>query len=486
MKPDPTKVKDMKPGSYEKLDDNGLAPEETYIVNGDIIIGKVSPIQPSGTNNKAFKDNSEVYKSHIPGVIDKVYSDIYNHEGYEMKKMRVRSERTPHIGDKFCCFDPSHDILTSVGWIRVDKLTMNHYVACLNNQGDMTYAKPTALQEYDMDGEMYEVNSNQVSLMVTPNHRMYVAPRSGEYKTELAEDILHKRRKYIKNVDVVKMDMNNAPKELVVENGVVTKFNIFDKNNENITKHTFDINSWLTVFGVWIAEGSLAGNNTCIAFAAHKQRVKDALNEHIPKLGFNVSKYFDKKDAHIADSYNFFSTDVNSVLAPMKGSLNKYLPEWVWYLNKDQSRLLIDSMVLGDGHQMKGTTTIRYDTSSKQLRDDFQRLCLHAGYSSNWALKYESGHETVVSTRHGKVLQKKETIKSTSDAYRLSVIKTQNNPLVNKNIKTDGSNALDKMVQYKGKVYCCTAPGKGVVYVRRNGMPVWCGQSRHGPESIRV
>ena len=102
MKPDPTKVKDMKPGSYEKLADNGLAPEETYIVNGDIIIGKVSPIQPSGTNNKTFKDNSEVYKSHIPGVIDKVYSDIYNHEGYEMKKMRVRSERTPHIGDKFC------------------------------------------------------------------------------------------------------------------------------------------------------------------------------------------------------------------------------------------------------------------------------------------------------------------------------------------------------------------------------------------------
>ena len=30
-------------------------------------------------------------------------------------------------------------------------------------------------------------------------------------------------------------------------------------------------------------------------------------------------------------------------------------------------------------------------------------------------------------------------------------------------------------------VFCCTVPrGPGVIYVRRNGLPVWCGNSRHG------
>src|SRR3972149_530528 len=116
IKPDRAKVIGMRNGSYDKLNERGFVPEETTIVNGDIIIGKVSPIQPVGTSNKTFKDNSEIYKSHIAGVIDKVYTGIYNSEGYEMIKMRVRSERIPHIGDKFC-LTSDHDVLTDKGWI---------------------------------------------------------------------------------------------------------------------------------------------------------------------------------------------------------------------------------------------------------------------------------------------------------------------------------------------------------------------------------
>jgi replicative DNA helicase Mcm len=59
----------------------------------------------------------------------------------------------------------------------------------------------------------------------------------------------------------------------------------------------------------------------------------------------------------------------------------------------------------------------------------------------------------------------------------MTVIKTQNNPLVNKD-KT--KNIWDKYEQFTGKVYCCEVPGEGVIYVRRNGVPVWCGNSRYG------
>jgi len=103
-KPDANKVTGMRHGSYDKLNEKGYVPEETKVVNGDIIIGKVSPIQPSGNSNKVFKDSSEVYKAHTPAVIDKVYTGIYNPEGYEMIKTRIRSMRTPTIGDKFCSF----------------------------------------------------------------------------------------------------------------------------------------------------------------------------------------------------------------------------------------------------------------------------------------------------------------------------------------------------------------------------------------------
>ena len=101
IKPDRNKVTGMKQGSYEKLNEKGFVPEETIIKDGDMIIGKVSPIQPTGNDNKVYKDNSEQFKSNVDGVVDRVHTNIYNSDGYEQYNMRVRMERVPIIGDKF-------------------------------------------------------------------------------------------------------------------------------------------------------------------------------------------------------------------------------------------------------------------------------------------------------------------------------------------------------------------------------------------------
>ena len=102
MRPDPNKVTGMRHGNYDKLNEKGFVPQETEVFANDIVIGKVSPIQPVGDSNKTFKDSSEVYKYHVPGVIDRVWTGIINNEGYEMYKVRIRSERIPMIGDKHC------------------------------------------------------------------------------------------------------------------------------------------------------------------------------------------------------------------------------------------------------------------------------------------------------------------------------------------------------------------------------------------------
>ena len=101
MKPDRNKVTGMKQGNYDKLNEKGFIPEETIIENEDILIGKVSPIQPTGNNNKVYKDSSEVFKSNVDGVIDRVHTNIFNSDGYEQYNVRVRMERIPMIGDKF-------------------------------------------------------------------------------------------------------------------------------------------------------------------------------------------------------------------------------------------------------------------------------------------------------------------------------------------------------------------------------------------------
>jgi DNA-directed RNA polymerase beta subunit len=101
VKPDRNQVTGMSDyEKYNKLNEDGYVPEETQVVDGDMVIGKVTPIEP-GTTGKVFKDSSHPYKGTLPATVDRVLTGIYDSEGYEIYKMRMRSERRPNIGDKF-------------------------------------------------------------------------------------------------------------------------------------------------------------------------------------------------------------------------------------------------------------------------------------------------------------------------------------------------------------------------------------------------
>ena len=83
-KPDPAKVSGIKKANYDKLNMQGFIPVEGKVENGDVIIGKISPIDPGAENqSQVYKDNSQVYKSNVSGYVDKVYTGIYNSDGYE-------------------------------------------------------------------------------------------------------------------------------------------------------------------------------------------------------------------------------------------------------------------------------------------------------------------------------------------------------------------------------------------------------------------
>lgn len=501
MKPDPSKVAGVRPDAYNKVNEQGFAPEETVLVNNDVLICKVSPINAVYSDSekketKQYKDSSQVYKSHAPATVDRVWKDLTNTEGYKMIKTRIRSERIPIVGDKFCCYDEQTEILTTDGWIYFKDLTIDHKVASLqiiNNVETLVYVNPTEVQNYDYNGDMYHVgnynksegksNSSQIDLLVTPNHRMYVASEGGKYKIETAIEIYGKRRHYKKNIENVNIDYTYAPPELKIKNNVVTKF-IFKKTNNNDSDLEINIDDWIILYGLWIAEGCTLENNKLIAYSVHKETVKNALTEICSRNNFEIIKYNnhnnDINDNNENKGKNIWCLNNKQILNHIRhfsvSSIDKYLDKWVWFLNQSQCRLLIHVMCLEDDNKIKNCSTRQYNTSSKKLANDFQRLCLHAGYSTNITRKYEAKYESVlkVSGRENKI------IKSTVESYRMSIITKQNKPLVNKNIKTNGEGRSDSWVQYQGKVYCCTVPGLGVLYVRRNGYTTWSGNSRHG------
>jgi len=755
MKPDPNKILGKKDVSYDKLNDRGFVPEETVVVNGDVLMGKVTPISDANNTGKQFKDSSEGYKMHAPGVVDRVCIGIQNQDGYEIRKMLVRSERIPRIGDKYCltkeaevltdkgwigiadvtvthkvatlvngeiqyvhplntfqrdyagqmyklrsqqvdldvttdhqlyvkkrdhrefelidaskvigkrvhfkkdclksgddvktkiingkeydmdafiellgifiadgtmcddenimkefeplnveasakflpewvwelnqrqsrlllecllagdvtqkdaescvtvsrqladdimklavhsgysglidtrddkyyvqilkinndpqinydvegthvrqseelydydgkvyclevpshvfmvrqnkknvwvgncCYDDQTEVLTDKGWIFFKDLTKAHKVASLINGKQLIYQDPLVIQSYDYNGKMYKIESNQVDLVVTPNHRMYINRRGPKgFRIETANKIYGQTVFYKKNAEIYVPDKS---KYAEFKNGMF----VLPEWNDRPAK-LLNLDAWLEFFGIWMAEGWKHQRTT--TFAGHKQRVKDSLRKCCKIMGFKLCENQGRPSEHVKNIFCINDIQLATYMGQFSvGAINKFLPKWVWGLTQRECRVLINGMMLGDGHQMKKCSTRRYDTSSTKLANDFQRLCLHAGYATNIAVKYEAGHTSTIvkGERMG------ETITSTTDAYRMAIIETQLEPKVNKN-KYKGQ-MHDSWVQYKGKVYCCTVMGngplkeldgaldtQGVIYVRRNKVPVWSCNSQHG------
>jgi DNA-directed RNA polymerase II subunit RPB2 len=100
--PDSSKTKGMKFGNYDKLNQRGVMPVNTFIENRDVIMGKVIPIKDNRndpTKIVKYEDISRVYHTSEECYVDKSYIDS-NGEGYCFCKVRIRAFRKPVIGDK--------------------------------------------------------------------------------------------------------------------------------------------------------------------------------------------------------------------------------------------------------------------------------------------------------------------------------------------------------------------------------------------------
>jgi hypothetical protein len=93
----PNDKTEKKPYCYDKLDENGFVPKNTYVTGNDIIVGKVMPKKCNG--EISYQDSSLTMKTNDDGYIDMNYKGI-NSDGYGFCKVRIRKNRKPEIGDK--------------------------------------------------------------------------------------------------------------------------------------------------------------------------------------------------------------------------------------------------------------------------------------------------------------------------------------------------------------------------------------------------
>jgi len=446
---------------FGTLDDNGIVKPGTVLHKGDPIMVAVGPkLMTAGdaqlgklhrTLRNTFTDKAVTWDHEYEGtVVDAVA------RGGRAGAVNVTCAPPVEVGDKLCVDDQT-EVLTREGWKLFKDVTEFDTVAALNPDNHvMEYIKPERIVSYRHDGPMYSIKSQQVDLVVTPNHKMYVEPRSIKadncFKLMEPREIFGKRVSYKK--DCV---WQGQARPSVVITGAMAGHRWGSRPQKDITIAT---PAYMMLLGMYLSEGCVAkGHSYHIEIRQIKEPNKQLMFDALDAAGLEYTK--------CKTGARFNSKTLYEHFKPFGYSHQKFIPQWVFDLPVEDLKILFKWLMWGDGHT-NFNRPISYTTVSKQLADDVQRLCFHIGISSRIVDKVP--HDCVI---HGRLI-KAENCKP---GYTVQIVCRKLTPTVNhSHVKTQNTQK-EAWVDYHGQVWCCTLPKWHVMYVRRNRIPVWTGNS---------
>ncbi|KXA97571.1 hypothetical protein AKJ37_02760 [candidate division MSBL1 archaeon SCGC-AAA259I09] len=347
---------------------------------------------------------------------------------------------------KLGCYDDQTEILTEDGWKLFEDLEEDDKVATRNKEDrEMVFKEPNSIHEYDYEGEMYLQKNTRVDFCVTPNHRVFTQKRSNtdykELRLESVQDVEGERKVYD-----VGFDWKGKEKKYFTLPAV-------DENTEDVD---IPMKQWLKFLGWYLSEGSVQQRSD----RPHNYRVSIKQNQNseniqeLEQILLSMSDFLDtdlnKREDGNCYAFSIGSKQLASYLDELGRSDEKYIPQDFKGLDKNLLEELLFSLIAGDGwkHRPEGNrNNFRYFTNSKDLADDVQEVALKCGFGA------------IVSYSEPK------------EGYQINICQT---PRVHVNHCEDST---DEWIDYEGKVYCVNVDGDGIVFVRRNGKPVWSGNT---------
>jgi replicative DNA helicase Mcm len=375
------------------------------------------------------------------------------------------------IKEKFGCYDSETEVLTKCGWKYFRDVTQDDEIATLKDGEELEYQNPTGTFEYEYSGKMYKLETRGVNLLITPNHNLYVAEPDRldgnnyrPYKRtpqpfllETYEKFYLKNKKFKKNV----MWIGKEIKHIVVPGYEYTNYMKLSNKNRTyrIEDQTFVMDSFLDFLGWYIAEGysnkrgsiSVACNNT------DGGREKQTITRAIENLGYPIKTTLENKSALIFRIYNVALARWLIENCGHKAK-NKKIPDFVKEVSPRQIEILLNSLYLGDGHTTKTYKILT--TVSKTLSNDVQELILMCG-------------DTFRETKYPPKINPLFVGSGINPTYAINWMKLKYHNTQEKGL---AKSSFEGLINYSGKVYCVEVPNH-IIYIRRGGKGVWCGNS---------
>lgn len=383
-----------------------------------------------------------------------------------LKTIRIRQVNLVMVGvEPFQCYDEETELLTLDGWKHHWEVSMEDSFATLDpSTNSMEYRKPVAINVRHYTGKMYQRSGKSIDMCVTPNHRVWSAPLGNPntlFRFQRADEIVGKRICY-------KTSARWGGSRL--ETFIIPEYEypIHAGHNLMIGKAVavqVPMNEWVDFLGFWIAEGW--ATKYSVGIANTDMRLVEKYGNLLSKWGFrpSITTVDRKEQGHLPiHRLEVSSIQLANVLRSLGDAKSKSVPSYVKQLPPDQLSIFFRGYYAGDGlHQggLKKHYPVSTVTASKHLADDLQEIALKMGLSAvshrraPYGKEIKSSEQWVLTYWQGG-----------PDAFRVSDVQY-------KDTATE-----EGWVDYDGMVWCPQVEPFNLVYARRNGRPMWNGNSK--------
>ena len=373
---------------------------------------------------------------------------------FEHKRL-FPNELGPSTGE-MGCYDEQTEVLTESGWKFFRDVTKSDKICTLNPKTQIIeYHFPTAVVSYTHHDRLVAIKNREVDLLVTLDHNMFVESQQ-DYKNKRKRFSLVRARNLQPQSVVPRSGRWNGAEATIfaLPSVTVTDYGRTQLQVQETGALEIPMDTWLRFLGIWLSDGWVSrrggeGDGSYLVGVAQ---------ENIPQRD-EIRRFleaFPVKFTENGQRYYCYDKRLGEFLAQFGSAPEKFVPQFVKNLSPRQIGIFLDWFLRGDGTRTQGFRI--FNTSSKRLADDLQELLLKIGHVGLVKSRTREARRRVVddnadsSRSQYEVIERVRKLNSRLDRRDMSI------------------------VPYKGKVYCATVKNH-VMYVRRNGKPVWCGNT---------
>jgi thymidylate synthase (FAD) len=317
------------------------------------------------------------------------------------------------------CYDSDTEVLTSAGWKRWPVVNGTEGFVTLNLLSDeIEVQQADRLVRKTISGPMVRLHMpNAIDALVTPDHNMVVAPRTRQgwvYGFHPARDLLDRSYR-LRLGGGLWGGRLHAPEEAELVGFIAADGNVSDSITFHLTRPAKV--EWLMARTQITVSGDRYRLNSC------SDRLRRWAKETYTESG---DRCFPREILEHGDA--------------------------------ETVRALLDGYLAGDG-SVSATGMVTCSTVSRHLVGDIQEAALKAGMAAT-EKKPDMFRVGAFGTR---------------PLYRLTIFRDRNmEPRIG--WTTEARQEEVSVVHYEGDIHCVTVPN-GTLYVRRNGKPMWCGNT---------